>query len=397
MQKWLILVFSLLFLTVPLTAQDSLLTRSAPPDATQFQFEAVASGFARALYVTHAGDESNRLFLVQQNGIIRVITAEGRVLDAPFLDLSTIISADALGSGYTERGLLGLAFHPNYAENGRFFVNYTEANSHDSIVASYTVSEDENIADPASAVELMRVTQPFGNHNGGHLDFGPDGYLYISLGDGGSQGDPQGNGQNPNTLLGSILRVDVDSATPYAIPADNPFASDPSSGAGEVWAYGLRNVWRFSFDPLTGDMYLGDVGQNRWEEVNFQPAGVGGVNYGWNPFEANNPYSGAAAPANAVFPVAAYQHANGHCSVTGGYLYRGEAVPTLRNAYIYGDFCSGQMWSLYRSDRGQWESNLLLDTNFTISSFGVDEAGELYVIDYGQSGVGTLFRFAPIQ
>ena len=379
----------LALLAAPLSAQDGVLTRTTAPDITQFRLEQIATGLPRALHVTNAGDGADRLFLVQQNGVIRVMDAERAVLEQPFLDVSGVISADALGNGYTERGLLGLAFHPNYAENGTFFINYTEANSHDSIVARYQVSVDApNIADATSAVEVLRVSQPFGNHNGGHIAFGPDGFLYISLGDGGSQGDPMNNGQQTVTLLGSILRIDVDSGEPYAIPADNPFA-DGVNGAPEVWAYGLRNVWRFSFDPLTGDMYMGDVGQNRWEEVNFQPAGVGGVNYGWNVFEASTPYSGAVAPANATLPVVEYQHVSGHCSVTAGHLYRGEAVPTLQRAFVYGDFCSGQLWTVYRDGSGNWVDTPLIDTNYTISSFGIDEAGEMYLVDYN----GTIYQF----
>jgi len=394
MRKWLLLIVCLLLVSAPAGAQENLLTRATPPDASQFQLEMVADGFPRALHVTHAGDGSGRLFVLQQDGIIRVIAADGSTVEAPFLDVSDLISADPLGNGYTERGLLGLAFHPDYETNGTFFIDYTEANSHDSIVARYQVSDDPNVADATSAEELLRVAQPFGNHNGGHLAFGPDGYLYISLGDGGSSGDPMGNGQQPDTLLGTLLRIDVDTEDGYAIPADNPFVGD-ETGADEVWAYGLRNVWRFSFDDLTGDMYLGDVGQNRWEEINYQPAGVGGLNYGWNAFEGRHPYSGAAAPANAVLPVTEYQHVSGHCSVTGGYLYRGENVPTLQNAYVYGDFCSGQLWSMYRSEAGEWVANPLVDTNYTISSFGIDEAGEMYLVDYGQSGAGSIYRFAP--
>jgi glucose/arabinose dehydrogenase len=241
------------------------------------------------------------------------------------------------------------------------------------------------------------VAQPFGNHNGGHLAFGPDGYLYISLGDGGSAGDPMENGQNPNTLLGTILRIDVDGGDPYAIPADNPFANG-GEGAPEVWAYGLRNVWRFSFDSLTGEMYMGDVGQNRWEEINVQPAGEGGQNYGWNVFEATHPYSGGAAPADAVMPVTEYQHINGHCSVTGGYVYRGENIPTLQGAYLYGDFCSGQIWSAYRDESDTWQAAPLVDTPYTISSFGQGEAGELYLVHFGDSNVpGQVLRFSPVR
>ncbi|MEM6284172.1 MAG: PQQ-dependent sugar dehydrogenase, partial [Chloroflexota bacterium] len=354
-------------------------------------------GFTRALYVTHAGDGTDRLFMVQQNGIIYVME-NGTLLPTPFLDASGLISSDALGSGYTERGLLGLAFHPDYATNGQFFINYTELSSNDTIVARFTASgSDPNVANPESGDIIFRTAQPYANHNGGHIDFGPDGFLYISVGDGGSAGDPLNSGQQPDTLLGTLLRIDVDSGLPYAIPESNPFVGS-TFGAEEVWAYGLRNVWRFSFDRTTGDMYMGDVGQNRWEEVNYQPAGQGGQNYGWNIMEGTNPFSGAAIPADLTGPIAEYQHINGNCSVTGGYVYRGEAIPTLQGAYIYGDYCSGQVWAAYRDASGVWQSDLLIDTDFTISSFGEDESGELYMIHYGSSRIpAQVLRFAPVE
>ncbi|MEO0562431.1 MAG: PQQ-dependent sugar dehydrogenase [Chloroflexota bacterium] len=388
MRNWFtVILIALMGIAVSVSAQVDRISRTAPPDASQVRLEPVASGFPRALYVTNAGEGSNRLFVVQQNGIIKIIGQ-----DVDYLDVSGIISNDPLGNGYTERGLLGLAFHPNFETNGQFFINYTEANTHDSIVARYTVDPSANNVQGTTGVELLRVAQPFGNHNGGHMDFGPDGYLYVSLGDGGSQGDPMGHGQNKNTLLGSILRLDVDGTSGYSIPADNPFVG--TDGADEVWAYGLRNVWRFSFDSVTGEMFMGDVGQNRWEEINVGAPSVGGANYGWAVFEASRPYSGAAEPADAVRPVAEYEHISGHCSVTGGYMYNGSAVPALERAYVYGDFCSGQLWALYRDANGAWQDTLLFDTPHTISSFGVDEAGELYLVDYGSAGSGTVYRFA---
>lgn len=369
------------------------------PDANGFRLEPVAEGFTRALYVTHANDDSGRLFVVQQNGIIHTLTADGVRMPAPFLDLSAQISADALGTGYTERGLLGLAFHPNYAENGQFFVNYTENGNHATVLMRYTVSPtDSSTADPTTGEELMRISQPYANHNGGHIAFGPDGYLYMSVGDGGSAGDPLNSGQQPTTLLGSILRLDVDSAPDtdaglaYAIPADNPFAG-VDTGADEVWAYGLRNVWRFSFDPLNGDLYIGDVGQNVWEEINVQPDGIGGLNFGWKVMEASHPYTGEAAPAGSVLPVAEYRHENGHCSVTGGYVYRGETVPALDGAYLFGDFCSGQLWATVFGPSG-WETAPLVDTPYTVSSFGTDGDGELYLVHYGTNRPdGVVYRF----
>ncbi|MEL7234050.1 MAG: PQQ-dependent sugar dehydrogenase, partial [Chloroflexota bacterium] len=304
--RYMLIVLLLLSIAAISTAQTT-----TTPDATQFTLQPVVDGFNRALYVTHAGDGTDRMFMVQQNGIIHVIE-DGSVLTTPFLDASGLISTDALGNGYTERGLLGLAFHPDYADNGVFFINYTELSSNDTIVARFTVSEDDpNVANPNSADIIFRTAQPYANHNGGHIEFGPEGFLYISVGDGGSAGDPLNSGQQPDTLLGTILRINVNGGLPYAIPESNPFVGNDFA-ADEVWAYGLRNVWRFSFDRETGDMYLGDVGQNRWEEVNFQPAGVGGQNYGWNILEGNNPFSGAAIPDDLTAPIAEYQHINGN-------------------------------------------------------------------------------------
>ncbi|GAB4459732.1 MAG: PQQ-dependent sugar dehydrogenase [Anaerolineae bacterium] len=369
-------------------------SRSAPPDPDSFQLEDFATGLTRPLDLTHAGDGSGRLFVVQQSGAI-VVIQDGEVLSEPFLDVSGLLSQDALGSGYSERGLLGLAFHPDYAENGRFFINYTDANGN-TVVAEYRVSDDDpNRADPDSARVILRVNQPFGNHNGGQLAFGPDGYFYIGLGDGGSAGDPQGNGQNPFTLLGSILRIDIDNGDPYAIPEDNPFA-DGSGGAPEVWDYGLRNPWRFSFDTATGDLYIGDVGQNEWEEISIHPAGSpGGLNFGWNAREGGHPYGGGGS-AQMVPPIAEYNH-DGHCSVTGGYVYRGAAIPDLEGVYVFGDWCSGFVWGTYRDEAGAWQMVELKRTFRNISAFGQDEAGELYLVDDGQRapGQGRVLRFVP--
>lgn len=356
-----------------------------------YQLVPVASGFSRPLYVTHAGDGSSRLFVVEQGGAIRVIK-DGVVLAQPFLDVSGLISREALEDGYTERGLLGLAFHPGYADNGWLYINYTDVNGH-TVVARYTVSADDpDHADPASAAPLLYVQQPYANHNGGHMAFGPDGYLYVSLGDGGSGGDPDGNGQNLATLLGSILRLDVNVADGYAIPADNPFV-DREGAHPEIWAWGLRNVWRFSFDRATGDLYLADVGQNQWEEINFQPvSSAGGENYGWNAFEGTHVYSGQPAASAVVAPVLEYAHSNGRCSVTGGYVYRGERIPALQGVYLYGDWCTGTIWSAQRDAGGLWQAVVSLESGRSISSFGEDEAGELYLVDYG----GEVLRFEPV-
>lgn len=363
---------------------------SAAQQPVAYQLVEVASGFSRPLYLTHAGDGSGRLFIVEQSGKIWGLDpATG--LNSVFLDVSDLISRAALSSDYTERGLLGLAFHPDYAENGLFYINYTDHDGH-TVVARYHVSADDpNLADPASAETLLYVQQPFANHNGGHMAFGPDGYLYISLGDGGSGGDPQGNGQNLGTLLGKILRVDVNVDESYAVPEDNPFVGNDAARP-EIWAWGFRNVWRFSFDRATGDLYLADVGQNQWEEVNFQPASsAGGENYGWNAYEGTHTFSGSAPASDTVMPIVEYSHDTGGCSVTGGYVYRGEMLPDLQGTYLYGDWCSGTIWTARQDGAGNWTTDVSLESGRQISSFGEDEAGELYLVDYG----GSILRFEP--
>lgn len=360
----------------PTDVPPSLPDATTFPDSGAYIWETIVSDLARPVDLQHAGDGSGRLFIIEKVGRIRIWQA-GKLIEFPFLNIS-----ERVGSSGNEQGLLGLAFHPNYAENGLFFVNYTNNNG-DTVIARYRVTADPNIADPSSEVVLLRVDQPFGNHNGGVLAFGPDGYLYAGLGDGGSAGDPQGNAQSLNTLLGKILRLDVDSAEPYAIPADNPFGN-------EIWAYGLRNPWRMSFDSTTGDLYIGDVGQGQWEEIDFVSAGMpGGINFGWDYLEGTHPFEGNP-PAGAQFapPVAEYSHGNG-CSVTGGYVYRG-AMPEWNGVYLYGDYCSGIVWGLIRSDGG-WQEQVLFDALGNITSFGQDESGEVYIIiDSGQ-----ILRLAP--
>lgn len=377
MRKTLLLTLStLLFACGIASAQDTEVPQV--PDGNLYRWEEIASGFTRPLLVSGADDGTGRLFVVDQNGRIEVLV-DGVVQPQPFLDVSGLVSTDA-----NERGLLGLAFHPNYTENGQFFINYTDVNG-DTVVARYQVlASNPNIADPGSASFVIQIDQPYPNHNGGNIAFGPDGYLYIGMGDGGSQGDPQYNGQSPQTLLGKILRLDIDSAEPYAAPSDNPYTDDPSF-APEVWAIGLRNPWRFSFDRLTGDLYIADVGQNQWEEVNFQPAGQGGVNYGWNIMEASKRYSGEPVKDGLTNPFTEYSHAEGGCSITGGYVYRGSELPALNGIYLYGDYCSGLIWSSFRGTGGTWQTNLFMDTNFSISSFGEDDAGELYLVNQGGS------------
>lgn len=343
------------------------------PDPGAYQWQSVVSGLERP--VDLQPDGSGRLFVIEKPGRIHILE-NGQLLDQPFLDLT-----DRIDSSGNEQGLLGLAFHPQYSENGRFFVNYTDTNG-DTVIARYQVTSDPSLADPNSEVQLLTVDQPYRNHNGGVLAFGPDGYLYAGLGDGGSAGDPQGNAQNTNTLLGSILRLDVDSAETYAIPADNPFGN-------EVWAYGLRNPWRLSFDPQTGDLYIGDVGQNNWEEIDYLPAGSpGGANFGWDHREGTHEYEGGGPP-DLIDPVAEYSHPEGGCSVTGGHVYRG-AMPEWNGIYLYGDYCTGLIWGLINQD-GTFQEQQLFDLDFTITSFGQDEAGEIYAV----SDSGGIYRLAP--
>lgn len=350
----------------------------------------IARGFSRPLFVTHAGDGSGRLFLVEQGGRIWIIDEEAR-LDTPFLDISQLVSPEANGAGYSERGLLGLAFHPDYAVNGVFFVDYTDT-SGNTVVARYHVSADDpNLADPDSAEIILTQQQPYANHNGGHLVFGPDGYLYVGFGDGGSQGDPNGNAQNRSVWLGKILRIAVGTEGDYTIPEDNPFVDD-ANAAPEIWAYGLRNPWRFNFDRETGDLYIGDVGGSAWEEVDFQPAGSpGGANYGWNIYEGMHPTGGRPAPEDLVLPIIEYSHREG-VSISGGYVYRGSEIEGLQGIYLYGDFGFGTIWAAWRDDIGDWHTTpWLTNTGYTISSFGEDEAGNLYIVNYA----GVLMRLDP--
>ncbi|HJS17188.1 MAG TPA: PQQ-dependent sugar dehydrogenase [Anaerolineales bacterium] len=343
------------------------------PDPNAYQWQPVVSDLLRP--VDLQADDSGRLFVIEKVGRIRIIQDEQLQIE-PFLDIT-----DRVGSRSNEQGLLGLAFHPQYSENGWFFVNYTDTNG-DTVIARYRVSSDANRADPNSEMELLGIGQPYPNHNGGVLVFGPDGYLYAGMGDGGAAGDPQGNGQNTETLLGKVLRLDVDSAEPYAIPADNPFGN-------EIWAYGLRNPWRMSFDTLTGDLYIGDVGQGDWEEIDFLAAGSpGGANFGWDYREGAHDFEGGDSNG-MIDPIAEYSHPEGGCSVTGGYVYRG-AMPEWNGIYLYGDYCTGLIWGLIRSG-DSWQEQLLFDVDVTITSFGQDEAGEIYLV----SDSGGIYRLGP--
>lgn len=356
--------------------------------APQIQLTPIVSGIDSPLAITHAGDGSGRLFITLQVG--RILIHDGQqVLSTPFLDIGALVSTDG------ERGLLSAAFHPDYVSNGFVYLNYTDLNG-DTVVARYTVSADPNVVDPASAVILLTVPQPFANHNGGQLQFGPDGYLYIGMGDGGGGGDPSNNAQSLNSLLGKMLRIDVNAGPPYGIPPDNPFIGDPAAFP-EIWALGLRNPWRFSFDRLTGDLWIADVGQANLEEVNVQTAGsAGGENYGWRRMEGDscfNPASGCN-DGSLTLPVLQYDHTLG-CSISGGYRYRGQEHPGLAGIYFYGDFCTGRIWGASPDVAGGWTAEELLDTDFRISAFGEDEAGEMYVA-YLSSNAGAVFRISEV-
>jgi uncharacterized protein (TIGR03437 family) len=352
----------------------------APVFAQEIRTFQVATGIPAPTDIQNAGDGSNRLFVTQQNGIIRVVKDTGLVA-TPFLD----IRSKTTGTG--ERGLLGLAFPPGFPQKQRFYVDYTDLNGN-TVIAQYRVTANPDVADPASETILLRVTQPFANHNGGQIRFGPDGYLYIAMGDGGSAGDPQGNGQRLNTLLGKLLRIDVESTPGQAqIPGTNPFVN--TAGArGEIWSYGLRNPWRFSFDRATGDLWIGDVGQDTYEEINLQPASSrGGENYGWNRTEGLHCYTSGCSMQGITMPVAEYSHTAAACSITGGFRYRGSS-PGLQGAYIYGDLCNGMIWALEWTGSA-WANRTLLASGYSITTFGEGENGEVYVAN---ANTGSIYR-----
>jgi glucose/arabinose dehydrogenase len=347
------------------------------PDPSGFRWAEVANGFARPDGLEATAD--GRLFVLEQRGVIWVIQ-DGTVLPDPFLDLRDRADASAF-----EQGLLGLAFHPQFLANGFFYVNYTRFGG-DTVIARFSTSADPNRADSGSEDVLLVIDQPFANHNGGGLEFGPDGFLYVAMGDGGSANDPFGNGQNLDTLLGKLLRIDVSTAEPYAIPADNPFAA--GGGRPEIWAYGLRNPWRFSFDPGTGDLYLGDVGQNSWEEIDFLAAGTaGGVNFGWNQREGRHPFA-TQVTEGLTDPIAEYANTGFACSVTGGVVARDPVLPEWAGVYLFGDYCSGEVWGLVRDAAGQWQGSVLYGTGLSISSFGSGTDGSVYLVHHG----GGIFR-----
>ena len=350
-----------------------------PPPGFSLAVEVAATGLDDPIHLTApAGDA--RLFIVEQPGRIRIVRG-GVLLETPFLDIT-----DRVRSG-GERGLFSLAFHPSYSSNGLFYVSYTDVNE-DSRVERYTVSADPDVADPSSARPIVSVDQPHSNHNGGHVLFGPDGMLYVALGDGGGAGDPLGNGQNPATLLGSLLRLDVDTGDPFAIPPDNPFVGDPAR-RDEIWAFGLRNPWRLAFDPPTGLLYIADVGQASFEEVNVVDDDEAALNYGWSVMEGAGCFGGGSCDESGLtLPTLVYDHGEG-CSVTGGLVYRGAAIPELAGHYLYSDFCAGFLRSFRfdgagATDLREWAVGDL----GPIVSFGEDGLGETYIV----SGEGTVFR-----
>lgn len=362
----------------------------------------IASALSSPVYITQAPGDTARFFIVEQRGRIKILL-NGQILDSAFLNV------DPLSACCNERGLLGLAFHPNYQSNGYFYINYTDL-SGNTVIARYSVSGDPNIADPGSALSIKTYTQPEPNHNGGCMQFGTDGMLYIASGDGGGGNDQHGtigNGQNVNTLLGKILRLDVDTTSPY-VPADNPFVG-LASHREEIWAYGLRNPWRFSFDKLTGDMYMADVGQDSREEINFEPdTAVGGRNYGWRCMEGTFCTGLTGCTCNdpdLTMPIHEYPHQVNCQSITGGYVYRGCALPELYGHYFYAEYCSGEIWSFRfdgtsKTDSTEWTTTLApaggLEIN-NIPSFGQDHLGELYICEYGGGvvGQGSIYKIVP--
>jgi glucose/arabinose dehydrogenase len=343
------------------------------PNPNAFEWRSVSSGPLQRLTDLQE-DGSGRLLVLEKRGFVRIIE-NGQLSPNPLLDITDRVNEDS-----NEMGLLGLALHPDFSQNGYFYVNYTGAGG-DTFISRFRANDD--VASASSELNLLKIKQPFPNHNGGSLAFGPDGFLYAGLGDGGLSGDPLGNAQSLETLLGKILRIDIDSKEPYAIPADNPFGN-------EIWAYGLRNPWRISFDKQTGDLYIADVGQREWEEVNFVPFGSrSGLNFGWDYYEGTHEYDPQGITGEYTFPVAEYSHAEGGCSVIGGYVYRG-SMPEWNGIYLYGDYCSGHVWGLIKSG-DQWQSQLLFEAQGLITSFGQDEKGEIYLLtDDGK--ISQLFR-----
>lgn len=362
-----------------------LFTYTAVAQEIEIELTLFADGFDDPVDLKNAGDD--RLFVVEKDGFIRILNADGTTNPTPFLDVSSLVSTGS------EQGLLSVAFHPDYQSNGFFYVNYTDTGGNTNI-SRFSVSGDPDVADPGSELILLEYNQPFGNHNGGCIAFGSDGYLYIASGDGGSGGDPGNRAQNTELLLGKLLRIDIDNpggGNNYGIPADNPFAGSPTD-AEEIWAYGLRNPWKFSFDATSGDVWIGDVGQNAMEEIDYAEATTAGINYGWRCYEGSLPFNttDCPAPGTLIFPIGEYSSASGQpeCSVTGGYVYRGSDSPDIQGYYFFADFCSGLIGSIHDlsnptlTDYGTFGG--------TWSSFGEDVNNELYIVDFG----GEIFKLS---
>ena len=346
------------------------------PDPGNYTWSEVVSGLRQPVGLISAGDGSGRSFIIEQNGRV-LIYAGGQLLESPFLDIR-----GRVGSRGSEQGLLGLAFHPEFIDNGTFFINYTDLDGN-TVVSRFQTSSNPNQADGSSEERVLAFSQPYPNHNGGQISFGPEGYLWIASGDGGSGGDPQGNAQNLGSLLGKLLRIDV-SQLPYSLPEDNPFGT-------EIWAYGLRNPWRFTFDASNGDLYIADVGQNQWEEIHYLPVGSApGANFGWDYREGSHAFEGSP-PENLslIDPVFEYDHSQG-CSISGGAVYRGP-LPEWQGIYLYGDFCTGLVWGLLQNQSGQWQNQLLFQTGRKIAAIDQDEAGEIYLVDLD----GVILRLTP--
>lgn len=390
----LLMIVGPIIILVVFAARSNAAAESDNPQNIMLSLELFASGLNSPVSITNAGTGDGRLFVNEKAGVIKIVRPDGTVVPKPFLDISDRVTSQG------EEGFLGLAFHPQYAEKGYFFVNYTSMinNVRRTRISRFKVSDDANVADPNSEDILLTITQPFSNHNAGDIHFGPDGYLYIPLGDGGGGGDQNNNAQNMKTLLGKVVRIDVDSldgnrdadcrgggSGNYRIPTTtpkNPFIDGPGGTCDEIWALGLRNPWRSSFDRLTGDFYIGDVGQHDWEEIDYQKAdSSGGENYGWRCYEGNSDFntSGCAAKESYTFPISEYgTHVDG-CSVIGGYVYRGSKFPAMKGRYFFTDFCSGNFWDLVRAG-DSWLATK--HTNLTASgfaSFGEDSSGEIYL------------------
>lgn len=351
------------------------------PDPTQYEWVPIVSDFTKPLGMTSFFSDRLIIYVLEQGGVIRVIENE-RIRNEPFLDISNKIRTQG-----SEQGLLGIALDPNFSINGLFYLNYSNRDG-DTVIARYQANEGRYTTIPDSEQIILTQNQPYSNHNGGNLVFGPDGFLYIGLGDGGSGGDPELRSQNPETLLGKMLRISVQDQEMYAIPSDNPYQA--GEGRAEIWAMGLRNPWRYSFDRLTGDLWIADVGQGNWEEINFTPANAQpGLNYGWYYREGTHPFKGDPSnPSDLIDPVYEYDHSMGSCSVTGGFVYRGEQLPEWYGVYLFGDFCNGKVWGMLQTDDGQSLVTSLFETGVNISSFGEDVFGELYLIAHN----GTLYQ-----